>query len=207
MKRGRRLEPRERRVVLGGVIVAALVLGYVYAVEPMVRSREETRAQLHAAQLRMDRYEQLVARRDRLEQDKRAVEARGVTLRERLLTGPTPTLAAAQLQGAVKAEAQRLALAVQRIVVERPAFTGQVAEIPVHLTLKGEIRQISSFLKGIEQHRLAFSIPELTIQVQDSRNPKELIVDVVVAGYLVQSEAGASKRPVTTPNAKEGIVQ
>jgi hypothetical protein len=156
----------------------------------------------------VDRYEQLLALRDRLEQDKRDIEARTATLRERVLAGPTPTLAAAQLQGAVKAEAQRLGLGVQRIVVERPALTGRVAEIPVHVTLKGEIRQISLFLKGIEQHRLAFSIPEFTIQVQDPKNPRDLIVELVVAGYLIQPEEGASpRRPVTTPNAKEGIVQ
>ena len=200
-----RLKSRERRIVLGGAIVAAVLLGYVYGVEPLVKSRQETRVQLQSARLRVDRYEQLLSRRDRLAQEARDLEERSAALRERLLPGPTPTLAAAQLQGMVKAEAQRSALALQRMAVERPASAGRIAEVPVRVTLKGEIQQVSSFIKGIEQHRLALSIPELTIQVQDPKNPKDLIVDLVVAGYLiVPEEAPSIGRLATTPNTKEG---
>ncbi len=200
-----RLKPREQRIVLGGAIVAAVLLGYVYGVEPLAKSRQETRVQLQSARLRVDRYEQLLSRRDRLAQEARDLEERSAALRERLLPGPTPTLAAAQLQGTVKAEAQRSALALQRTAVERPASAGRIAEVPVRVTLRGEIQQVSSFIKGIEQHRLALSIPELTIQVQDPKNPKDLTVDLVVAGYvIVPEEAPSIGRPATTPNTKEG---
>ncbi len=203
-----RLKPRERRVVFAGALIAAVVLGYVYGVEPLLRTRQETRAQLQAARLRVDRYEQLLLRKVRLAGEGRELEGRAAALRERLLPGPSPTLAAAQLQDMVKAEARRSALTLQRIAVERPALTGQITEVPIHLTLKGEIQQISSFVKGVEQHRLALTIPELTIQVQDPKNPKDLIVDLVVAGYLLLPEDSLSaRRAATTPNAKEERAQ
>lgn len=203
-----RLKPRERRVVLAGALIAAVVLGYIYGLEPLLKSREETRAQLQAARLRVDRYEQLLLRKARLAEEGKELEGRGAALRERLLPGPTPTLAAAQLQDVVKAEARRSALTLQRMAVERPALTGQITEVPVHLTLKGEIQQVSSFMKGVEQHRLALTIPELTIQVQDPKNPKDLIVDLVVAGYLVMPEGTSSaRRPATTSTTKEGRAQ
>ncbi len=203
-----RLKPRERRVVLAGAVVAAAVLGYVYGIEPLVRSREETRAQLQAARLRVDRYEQLLLRKARLAEEGKELDRRGAALRERLLPGPTPTLAAAQLQNMVKAEARRSALALQRMAVERPALRGQVTEVPVHLALQGEIQPVSSFIRGVEQHRLALTIPELAIQVQDPKNPKDLIVDLVVAGYLIMSEeVPSARRPATTPTTKEGRAQ
>lgn len=203
-----RLKPRERRVVLAGALIAAVVLGYVYGVEPLLRNRQETRAQLQAARLRVDRYEQLLLRKARLAEERKELEGRAAALRERLLPGPTPTLAAAQLQGVVKAEARQSALVLQRITMERPALTGRIAEIPVHLTLKGEIQQVSSFVRRVEQHRLALSIPELTIQVQDSKNPQDLIVDLVVAGYLIlPGEVPTEGRSATAPNTKEGRAQ
>ncbi len=202
------LKPRERRVVIAGALIALVVLGYVYGVEPLLKSREETRAQLQTARLRVDRYEQLLLRKARLAEEGKELEGRGAALRERLLPGPTSTLAAAQLQDMVKAEARRSALTLQRVAVERPASSGQITEVPVRLTLKGEIHQASSFIRGVEQHRLALTIPELTIQVQDPRNPKDLIVDLVVTGYLLLSEESPSaRRPATTPTTKEGRAQ
>jgi len=200
-----KLKPRERRIAIAGALIAAVVLGYVYGVEPLLKSREETRAQLQAARLRVDRYEQLLLRKARLAAEGKELEERGAALRERLLPGPTPTLAAAQLQDMVKAEARRSALTLQRMAVERPALTGQITEVPVHLTLKGEIQQASSFIRGVDQHRLALTIPEITIQVQDPKSPKDLIVDLVVAGYLVMPEG--TRRPATTSNTKEGRAQ
>lgn len=202
------LKPRERRVVLVGAVIASLILGYVYGVEPLLKARADTRTRLQAARLRVDRYELLLARRDRVEQEVRDLEAKSAALRDRLLPGPTPPLAAAQLQGIVKAEAQQAALAVQRITVERPALTGRIAEVPVHLTLKGEIGQVSAFIRRIEQHRLALSIPELTIQVQDPKNPRELIVDLVLAGHLIlPEESPPAGRPTTNPTPTKGPAQ
>lgn len=184
--------------MLAGALIAAGILGYVYGAEPLLAARAETRAQLEAARARVDRYEQLLARRDRLEQEARDLEARHAALRARLLTGPTPALAAAQLQGIGKAEAREAALAVERMVVERPVVSGRIAEVPVHVTLKGEIQEVSALIRRIEQHRLALAIPELTIQVQDPKNPKDLVVDLVVAGYLILPEphpAGQGQGP------------
>ena len=80
-----RLKPRERRVVFAGALVAAVVLGYVYGLEPLLKSREEARAQLQAARLRVDRYEHLLLRKTRLAEEGKELEGRGAALRERLL--------------------------------------------------------------------------------------------------------------------------
>lgn len=194
------LKPRERRALILGAAVAALLLGYVYGAEPLLAARGETQARIEAVRARVDRYELLLARRDRLEQETRDLEARHAALRERLLTGPTPALAAAQLQGMVKAEAGAAAVAIDRMVVERPVVSGRIAEVPVHVTLKGEIKELSALIRRIERHRLTLAIPELTIRVQDPKDPRDLVVDLVVAGYLVLPEPPpAGERQTTAP--------
>lgn len=179
------LKPRERRVLLWGGLFAALILAYVYGVEPLLAAREETRRQLQSARQRVERYERLLTRQARLAEEAQAIEAKVAELRERMLPGPTPTLAAAQLQGAVKESARGAGLTVQRVSVERPLTVSKIAEVPVRMTMKGEIRQLSGFLRMIEGHHLLLSMPELAIQVQDPKDPRELIVDLTVSGYLL----------------------
>lgn len=202
---GRTFAPREWRVALGGLAVAALVLGYVYGVEPLLGARQATRTQLEAARLRASQSQQLLARRARLEQDAKDLEGRRAALTERLLRGPTPALAAAELQEIVKGEARQANLVVQRLAVERPATTDRITEVAVRLMLKGELRPVTVFVRQLEQHRLALSIPELALQVQDPKNPQDLIVDLVVAGYLVAAEeTPPTGRPATAATATEG---
>lgn len=191
-------------MTLGGGALALLILAYVYGLEPLRDARQETRTQLEAARLRAGRYEQLLARRDRLGQDLADLGRRREALRGRLLQGPTPAIAAAELQEIVKAQASQVNLVVQRMSVERPSATDRVTDVPIRVNLKGEIRPVSALIKQLEQHRLALSIPELTIQVQDPKNPQDLMIDLVVAGYLVlPEEASPTKRPGATA-AKEG---
>lgn len=201
----RTFAPRERRVALAGLAVAALVLGYVYGVEPLLGARQATRTQLEAARLRAGRSRQLLTRRAQLEQDASDLEGRRAALTERLLRGPTPALAAAELQEIVKGEARQANLVVQRLAVERPVTTDRITEVAVRLTLQGELRPVTAFLRQLEQHPLALSIPELTLQVQDPKNPKDLMVDLAVAGYLVAAEEiPPTGRPATAATATEG---
>lgn len=182
------VKPRERRVLLWGSAAAALVVLYTYAVEPLVAWREVTRVELETVRRRIEQYDQLVRRRERLAVEGREAQEALAAFRDRLLAGPTPTLAAAQLQGVAKAEARAAGLVLQRVEVERPATTAPLAEVPVRMAFTGEVGQLVTFLGRIEQHRLALSIPELTIRVKDPAAPRQLVVDMVISGLLLPAD-------------------
>ncbi len=193
------VRPRERRVLLWGSAGAAIVLLYTYAVEPLRDWREVTRVELETVRRRIEQYDQLLGRRERLAVEGKEAQEALAAFRDRLLTGPTLTLAAAQLQGVAKEEARAAGLVLQRVEVERPAITAPLAEVPVRLAFTGEVGQLVTFLGRIEQHRLALSIPELTIRVKDPEAPRQLIVDVVISGLLLPS-GGPAEGP-----AQEGL--
>src|SRR5712692_3422645 len=100
------LKSRERRLLVAGAIVAAIVLGYLYGVEPLLDHHDRVQSQIAAREQLLARHQRLIARRDRLLEEREALQAEIRQRRGRLLPGDKPPLAASELQKLVKSTAQ-----------------------------------------------------------------------------------------------------
>src|SRR6266511_3061243 len=96
------LQPRERRLLILGAIVAAGVLGYMYVIEPLQARHERVQVLVAAREELLARQLRLVMRRDRYAQERDTLQAEIAERRKRLLPGDKPPLAASELQKLVK---------------------------------------------------------------------------------------------------------
>src|SRR5882672_12196959 len=96
------LSRRERGLVglaVGGLLVAAV---YLYAVEPLVARNRELAELAPVREATLDARRRLIAQRPRLTQELASAQQGFEAQAARLLPGPTPPLAASQLQKLVK---------------------------------------------------------------------------------------------------------
>src|SRR6202035_4379911 len=96
------LSLRERVIVGSGAVVALTVGGYLFLVEPLLARARAAEALVPAHEAALERRRLLVAQRPRLAEELAAVTGRLETESARLLRGPTPPLAASELQKLVK---------------------------------------------------------------------------------------------------------
>src|SRR6266571_41051 len=151
-----RLNPRERRVVLGGAIVSVIAVAVVLLVLPFAQRWQAREAAYAASREQWVRLETLAASTARLQ--RAADEAR-------LVTGATPALAASVLQGLLQRYADESSVQLDRVDVAgqpRADKPGLLAT-PVQLQGQGDIYGLVDFLYRLQHADKLLVLDELTL--------------------------------------------
>ena len=180
----RNLSTRERAIVAGALVVALLLGGWIFVVEP-IRSRNASTAEL--LPIRADvlaRRRELVGRKNAITAELQTVDARIASLSTRFLTAATPAVAASELQNIAKemTTAAKTETRTERILP--PVERGELLEIPIELAISGEIAQIVDLLERIERAPKLLRVNELKVRVMNVSQPKELLATMMVSGFI-----------------------
>ena len=179
------LSLRERVIVAAGVTATLVVGGYLLVVEPLLVRARAVDAVVPAREATLDRRRLLVSQRPRLFQELAAVNERLETESTRLLRGPTPPLAASELQKLVKDLLPGGSLEIRSERVLPPADHQGLQEIGIELTLVGGIRDIVAALTRLERTDRLLALKDVKIRVMAPGQPRELLTTLTVAGYLL----------------------
>jgi Type II secretion system (T2SS), protein M subtype b len=179
------LSLRERVVVGAGAVVALAVGGYLFLVEPLVARARDAQALVPAREATLERRRLLVGQRPRLAEELAAVTERLETESARLLHGPTPPLAAAELQKLVKEMLPSGGAEVRSERVLPPADHQGLQEIGLELTLVGSIRDTVAALARLERTDRLLAFKDVRIRVLAPAQPRELLTTLTIVGYLL----------------------
>ena len=184
------LSLRERLIVGAGVATALAVGGYLFVVEPLLGRARDVEAFVPAREATLARRRLLVSQHPRLIEDLATVTARLETESARLLRGPTPPLAASELQKLVKdllpaGSVPGGSLEVRSERVLPPADHQGLQEIGIELTLVGSIRDLVAALARLERTDRLLVLKDVKIRVVAPGQPRELLTTLTVAGYLL----------------------
>jgi general secretion pathway protein M len=173
----RRLEPRERRVVVGGAIVSAVLLVTVWLVVPFAQHWSARDAALTAARDRWTRLATLVGSTDRLKQTLDGTRRTTAADNEQLLAGATPALAASTLQSLVQRDAGESSVQLERVDVagEPTADRPGLLAIPVQLSARGDVYGLVDFLARLEHGGPLLVVDELTVNADEGSDPRQAL--------------------------------
>ena len=179
------LSRRERRLILGAVAVAAIIGAWFFAVEPVVeRSRVGERnhpcapggARAAPRTGRAQGRHQCGAERHH-RQDRH--HGRTVLHRD------DAAVAASELQKLVKDTAGQVRTEVRSERILPPVEHGEILEIPIEITVSGEIRQLVDLLSRLEAAPKLLSVQDLKLRVVNVSQPKELLATVTLSGFIL----------------------
>ena len=179
------LTRRERVIVGAGAVVALAVGGYLFLVEPLLTRARDAEAMVPAREATLERRRLLVSQRPRLAEELAALEEWLERESARLLRGPTPPLAASELQKLVKDLLPAGGVEVRSERVLPPADQQGLQEIGVELTLVGSIRDTVAALARLERTDRLLTLRDVRIRVVAPGQPRELMTTVTIAGYLL----------------------
>ncbi len=110
-------------------------------------------------------------------------------LNAKLLTGSTPSLAAAEMQKMLEKISATHDLELKSVKVQDGEKQGDLLTIPLEIRLQTDLDRTRKFLADIEKNQKYLIVPSLKISVQNQRDPKEVIVTMVVTGFFMKEEA------------------
>lgn len=180
------LSPRERMIVGTGAVVALVAGAYLLIAEPLLTRARDARAMVPVREAALERRRLLAAERPRVAHELAAASERLETESARLLRGPTPPLAAAELQKLVKDRLPAGGVEVRSERVLPPAEHQGLQEIGLELTLVGTIRDTVGALAGLERADRLLAVKDVRMRVVAAASPpRELLTTVTVAGFLL----------------------
>jgi type II secretory pathway component PulM len=182
----RRLNSRERIVVIGGAAVSTVALLAVLVVLPQARRWLEREDQIAMLAEQLARLESLVEREDAVRDRLTALEAERVATARQLLEGETTAVAASSLQLLLNRYATESRVELDRVdAVSRPADTEGITEIPARIAVRGDIYGLVDLLFYLQNGEKLLVVDELRVgQVPTGRGMAELLtVSVSLHGY------------------------
>lgn len=188
------LSKRERNLIGLALLGAAVSTGYVYVLEPLREQAQQTAELIPAREAQLQRRRLLIAQRASLATELAQIATRIEAQSERLLKGPTPPLAASEMQKLVKEVAAAANVEVRSERILPTADRDGLQEVPIEITVAGGIRESMNVLDQLERTSKLLTMQDLKVRVISAGQPRDLLTTITVAGYLL----------ATTPAAKPG---
>ena len=210
-----RLSKRERGLVVLSLVIIFVVLARYVLIGPFVERREwvkgqlEIQPQLLEKNLRfLGQKEELVAMLEATQSDLKAREPK-------LLTGDTPSVSASDLQDVIQGLATKEGTQVITTRVLNPEAAGSFAKISIQMEIGGQIDQLASLIRGIENSPKLLMVDEINVRSlfrpagfpQPQGVPQlaaqNLRVSLTVSG-LARSQATTATKSEPAPSQSKG---
>ncbi len=180
---------RERSFIALAVLVGAGLLAYVYGFEPLQEWKRGGAEMIPTREAVLERRRLLVAQGPTLATETEKVNRQIEAMSPRWLQGPTPPLAASELQTLVKGLAEQAAAEVrsERILplVDR---TG-LQEVPIEITVASGLREAVRLLYDLEHTTKILTVQDVKVRVVAVGQARDLLTTFTVSGYLLPSAA------------------
>ncbi|MBA3892948.1 MAG: hypothetical protein H0X69_04535 [Gemmatimonadales bacterium] len=153
-------------MVAAGAVVSTLALSMLWVVLPFVGRWQDREAAIEAKEGQLARLRGLVEAESATRQSLSARLRARTSLRERLLTGATPALAASELQALLQGYADGSRVTLTRVdLVAQPGAAGAegLPAIPVRLSAHSDIHGLAGLLSRLQYGEKLLVIDEFTV--------------------------------------------
>lgn len=183
------ISKRDKRFLTVGAAGLLLFLVINYIIIPFIESEREIKEGTEQKEVTLEKFEKIIAGRAEVEKQLAQVKKKQTQMNAKLLTGSTPSLAAADMQKMLEKISGTHDLELKSVKVQDGEKQGDLLTIPLEIRLQTDLERTRKFLVDIEKNQKYLIVPSLKISVQNQRDPKEVIVTMVVTGFFMKEEA------------------
>ena len=187
------ISKRDKKILTIGGVAVALFLFITYVISPFIESEQEIRDNTEQREVLLQKYEKIINKKSEVEKDLTKMKRNLTKIKGKLLKGSTPSLAAAEMQKMLEKISKTHNLELKSVKVKEAEKEGDFLAIPLELRLTTDLNRTRKFLADLENNQKYLIIPQLKISVKNQRDPKEVIVTVVVTGFFME-EGAANKK-------------
>jgi general secretion pathway protein M len=194
-----RLSARER-VLAGAALLALLLVVVRYGIiAPYLTYTAHLEEEIEQEAQRVAKMQRQRNRREQIAIQVNVLHQRFQQMRQRLIPGGTPALAAAHLQERIQTLASQSGLELVTTQVMRDEAVADFRKIAVQVTLRGELPAVADFVAGVEYGDWLLAV--MTLEVRSTYNlrvrPREgprnpLTITLEVGGIMQGAETSAA---------------
>jgi hypothetical protein len=194
---------RERSLIALGVVIGVGILGYVYVFEPIQVWRQAGADLIPTREAILERRRLLVARRPTITAEIERANTRIDAMAPRWLKGPTPPLAASELQTLIKGLADQAGAEMRSERVLPLVERGGLQEVPIEITTASGLREAVRLLYDLEHTTKILTVQDVKIRVVAVGHAHDLLTTFTVSGYLLPGAATPSAGESSSGSPRE----
>ena len=185
-----KISKRDKKIVTIGSFAVALILVITYVIIPFIESESDIREGTERKEMMLQKFKKVINQKEEIEKRLTQVKGKQNQLNRKLLKGSTPSLAAAEMQKILEKLSKTHKLELKSVKVKDAEEKGEFLVIPLEIRLITDLNRMRKFLAGLEKNAKYLVIPKLKISVKNQKDPKEVIVTMVVTGFFLNKGAG-----------------
>lgn len=210
-----RLSKRERSLVVVSLVIIFVVLARYVLIGPFVERREWVRSQLEIQPQLLEKNLRFLGQKEEMVAVLEATQTELKAREPKLLTGDTPSVSASDLQDVIQGLATKEGTQVITTRVLNPEAAGSFAKISIQMEIGGQIDQLASLIRGIENSPKLLMVDEINVRSlfrpagfpQPQGVPQlaaqNLRVSLTVSG-LARSQAPTATKSEPAPGQSKG---
>ncbi|HXJ80675.1 MAG TPA: type II secretion system protein GspM [Candidatus Methylomirabilis sp.] len=187
---------RERSLIALAILAGLGFLGYAYVLEPIQDWRQAGSDIIPTREAALERRRLLVAQRPVITAEIEKTNKQIDTMSARWLKGPTPPLAASELQTLIKGLADQAGAEMRSERILPLVERGGLQEVPIEITVASGLREAVRLLYDLQHTTKILTVQDVKVRVIAVGQPKDLLTTFTVSGYLLPgSVAPAAGEP------------
>ncbi|GJL77956.1 MAG: hypothetical protein NPINA01_09450 [Nitrospinaceae bacterium] len=179
-----KITPRDRIFLIVGGAAVGVYLLTVAVFQPIYDKQKSVDQQIQNKIQFIQKYYSILNQNSYYQAKNQANKRTRITLKQKFLTEKQPSMAAAGLQKMINGFAAQSGVRIERVRVEKPKMIEEISAVPIGMTLRSNLKNLSQFIFRIENSAKFLVIEEIVTRRVNKSDPEELQTRLLVNGFI-----------------------
>ena len=181
----------QRRILFVLIGIVAVILVISFGVLPLIEAKKKVEEEITLKKRALVKYEQFLQNRKAIEEELGRTLKDYEGIQQKLLSGETPQLGAANLQEIVKRLSEKNGIGIRSFRILEPKEMNVYLKISLHVDFNpiNSMLSLGQFIYDIEHHEKELMISEMDFLVFNPRMPSSVQGGLVITGLMKKTKA------------------
>ena len=183
---------RDKKVLIAGIIFVVCYLLFFFVAEPIYKKQAKTDDKIKTKVQFIQKYYEVLNQKSYYQEKEKANQNTHVSLARRFFQEKQPGLAAASLQKLVESFSSGTVV-IERTKVNKLKYIEGILAVPIEISVRSSLKNLSLFLMRIENHEKFLIIEELRLRRINKTDPEDLQTRLMITGFIQELEPQGGK--------------
>ena len=186
------INQRDKKVLIAGIAFVVCYLLFFFVAEPIYKKQAKVDDKIKSKVQFIQKYYEVLNQKSYYQEKEKANQSTHVNLARRFFKEKQSGLAAASLQKLVKGFSSGT-VTIERTKVNKPKYMEGMLAVPIEISVRSSLKNLSLFLMRIENHEKFLIIEELRSRRINKTDPEDLQTRLMITGFIQELEPQGGK--------------
>ena len=186
------ISQRDKKVLIAGIVFVVCYLLFFFVAEPIYKKQAKTDDKIKNKVQFIQKYYEILNQKSYYQEKEKANQSTHVSLARRFFQEKQPGLAAASLQKLVESFSSGTVV-IERTKVNKLKYIEGILAVPIEISVRSSLKNLSLFLMRIENHEKFLIIEELRLRRINKTDPEDLQTRLMITGFIQEFEPQGGK--------------